>query len=178
MSYIFVVDNDKLSEEKWNKFISGEDCLILHKKNISEAHKMNLEEYCLDYADMLYKENIRRLNRLSESEREEVFCDDPGIMYRSSPNILYIYKPSEVKKRLDDYEKRIKVGDVVLFSYYGDIVKALVTKCEKVNLYQEKGACSDVVYVIQKDGQVYVCLSEECEKTGEHYDSIDEFMKE
>ena len=173
MSYIFVVDDDRLSEEKWNKFISGEDCLILHKKNVSKAqHEINLEAYCLDYADKLCNENIRRLNSLVQSEREEIFRDDPGIMYRSSPNILYIYKPSEVKKRLDDYEKRIKVGDVVLFPFYGDIVKGLVTK-------YEKGVCSNVVYyVIQKDGTTNECLLEDCEKTGEHYDSIDEFMKE
>lgn len=170
MSYIFVVDEDRLSEERWNKFISGEDCLILHKKSTSDACKMNLEEYCLDYANVLCNENINRLNRLSQSEREEVFRDDPGIMYRSSPNILYIYKPSEIKKRLDDYEKRIKVGDVVLFSYYGDIVKGLVTKVGK-------GACSDLVYAIQKDGTADICSLDDCEKTGQHYDSIDEFMK-
>ena len=174
MSYIFVVDDDRLSEEKWNKFISGEDCLILHKKNVSKAqHEINLEAYCLDYADKLCNENIRRLNSLVQSEREEIFRDDPGIMYRSSPNILYIYKPSEVKKRLDNYEKRIKVGDVVLFPFYGNIVKGLVTKCDKASIESNY----DCVHIIQKNGTTNLCLAEDCEKTGEHYDSIDEFMK-
>lgn len=173
MSYIFVVDEDKLTEEKWNKFISGKDCLILHKKNISKTcrtYDMNLEEYCQYYADKLYEDNMDRLNRLVQSEREEIFYDDPGIMYRSSPNILYIYKPSEVKKRLDDYEKRTKVGDVILYSYHGDIIKALVTKVGK-------GDCCMSVDVIHKDGTVDIYSLEDCEKTGEHYDSIDEFMK-
>jgi hypothetical protein len=170
MSYIFVVDEDAISERSFNIFASGKGYIALHKNRVREVRKMDLEEYCQEYADRLFKKNADRLNRLSESEREEIFRDDPGIMYRLSPNILYIYKPSEIKKRLDDYEKRIKVGDVVLFSYYGDIVKGLVTKVGK-------GACSDLVYAIQKDGTADICSLDDCEKTGEHYDSIDEFME-
>lgn len=170
MSYIFVLDEDKLTEERWNNFISGKDCLFFHKKGVNRAFKMNLEDYGLDYADRLCNENIDRLNRLSASELKEIFHDNPGSEYLASSFILYIYKPSEIKKRLDDYEKKIKVGDVVSFYYYGNSVKGLVTK-------YEKGVLSNVVSSIQKDGSTNVCLSEECKKTGEHYDSIDEFMK-
>lgn len=171
MSYIFVVDEDRIPEERWNNYISGKDCLVLHKKGVSRAFKMDLEEYCLDYADRLCNENIDRLNRLSASELKEIFYDNPGCEYLASSFILYIYKPSEIKKKLDDYVNQIRVGDVVLVPYYGGLIRGLVTKCEK-------GTCSDIIVsAIQKDGQVYVCLSEECEKTGEHYDSIDEFMK-
>lgn len=171
MSYIFVVDEDKLAEESVSAFLSGEGSILFYKNRVREVRKMDLEEYCLDYADVLHNENIRRLNSLVQSEREEIFRDDPGIMYRSSPNILYIYKPSEVKKRLDDYEKGIKVGDVILYSYCGGIVRALVTKVGK-------GACCMSANVIQKDGTVDICSLDDCKKTEKHYDSIDEFMKE
>lgn len=171
MSYIFVLDEDKLTEERWNNFISGKDCLFFHKKGVNRAFKMNLEDYGLDYADRLCNENIDRLNRLSASELKEIFHDNPGSEYLASSFILYVYKPSEIKKRLDDYVNQIHVGDVVLFPFYGNVVKGLVTKCEK-------GTCSDIIVsVIQKDGTANMCLSEECKKTGEHYDSIDEFMK-
>lgn len=173
MSYIFVVDEDKLAEESVSAFLAGEGSILFYKDRVRQVSKMDLEEYCQYYADKLYNENIRRLNRLSQSEREEIFRDDPGIMYRSSLNILYIYAPSEVKKRLDDYEKGVKVGDVVLFSYYGDIVKGLVTRFDKASLESNY----DCVHIIQKNGTTNLCLTEDCEKTGEHYDSIDEFMK-
>lgn len=174
MSYIFVVDEDAISERSFKIFASGEGYIALHKNRVREVRKMDLEEYCQEYADRLFKTNADRLNKLSESEREEVFYDDPGIRYRASPSILYMYKPSEIKKRLDDYEKRIKVGDVVLFSYYGDIVKGLVTKCDKASIESNY----DCVHIIQKNGTTNLCLTEDCEKTGEHYDSIDKFMKE
>lgn len=170
MSYIFVVDDNNLTEERWNKFISGKECLLLDRRGVSRVCKMNLEEYCLDYADRLYKENIDRLNRLSTSELKEIFHDNPGSEYLASSFILYIYEPSEIKKRLDDYVNKIRVGDVVSFYYYGNIVKGLVTKIGT-------GHCDMIASTIQKDGTVNMCELDDCKKTGEHYDSIDEFMK-
>lgn len=173
MSYIFVVDEDKFSKRSFDLFSSGEGSAVFHKNRVHEVRHvehLNLEEYCLDYADRLCNENIDRLNRLSASELKEIFHDNHGSEYLASSFILYIYKPSEIKKRLDDYVNKIRVGDVVSFYYYGNIVKGLVTK-------YEKGVLSNVVSIIQKDGSTNVCLSEECKKTGEHYDSIDEFMK-
>lgn len=172
MSYIFVVDEDKLTEERWNKFISGKDALVLHKNSVHEVRHVehsNLEEYRLYYADKLFNENIDRLNRLSALELKEIFYDNPGSEYLASSFILYIYKPSEIKKRLDDYEKKIKVGDVILYSYCGGIVRALVTKVGK-------GCCMSA-NVIQKDGTVDICSLDDCKKTEKHYDSIDEFIK-
>lgn len=173
MSYIFVVDEDLIPERSFDIFSSGEGYIALHKNRVREVRKMDLEEYCLEYADKLHKENMDRLSKLSTSERKVIFYDDFGIRYRTISSLLYIHAPSEVKKRLDDYEKRIKVGDVVLFSYYGDIVKGLVTRFDKASLESNY----DCVHIIQKNGTTNLCLTEDCEKTGEHYDSIDEFMK-
>ena len=78
------------------------------------------------------------------------------------------FTPQEALAKVKAYEEErneIKVGDVVKIK--GGCVEAIVTKVESQKIFRlfKDGSC---------DGNT---IKEDLEKTGKHFDSIDEFMK-
>lgn len=81
--------------------------------------------------------------------------------------VIADFAPQEALAKVKDYEERneIKVGDVVRLK--GLSCKAIVTRVTETN-----------ICLLFKDGSCASgCYKENYEKTGEHFDSIDEFMR-
>lgn len=87
----------------------------------------------------------------------------------SDKPVLDAYTPQEALAKVKEYEERneIKVGDVVKYRCNG-CSESIIT-----------GVVGDIVYRLFRDGSCgnYMC-KEDLEKTGKHFDSIDEFMKQ
>lgn len=88
--------------------------------------------------------------------------------YRDYDSVLKAFTPQEALAKVKEYEERdeIKVRDVVKLK--GLSCKAIVTRVTETN-----------IYLLFKDGScAFRCYKEGFEKTDEHFDSIDEFMKQ
>lgn len=105
MSYIIVLEDDKLKESLINDFFSGKECLILHKNNVNKIIKTNksLDEYCLEYADKLFYENCHRISSMGPDEIIK-FCSTPMPNTININNKLGTYAPSAIKAMLDEFE--------------------------------------------------------------------------
>lgn len=85
----------------------------------------------------------------------------------SDKPVLDAYTPQEALAKVKEYEGRdeIRVGDVVKLSY--SYIESIVTRVS-----------GDIIYQLFSDGSCNAIGKEDLEKTGKHFDSIDEFMKQ
>jgi hypothetical protein len=83
--------------------------------------------------------------------------------------IFKVFTPQEALAKVKEYEERneIKVGDVVKLK--GSCIEGIVTRITETNIYRlfRDGSSTKEAYGVV-EGFV---------KTGEHFDSIDEFMR-
>jgi hypothetical protein len=87
--------------------------------------------------------------------------------YRSFNSVLKMFTPQEALAKIKAYEERnkIRVGDVVKLK--GTSHEAIVTRVTET-----------ILHCLFKDGRCTPgCYKENYEKTGKHFDSIDEFMR-
>lgn len=88
----------------------------------------------------------------------------------SDKPVLDAYTPQEALAKVKEYEGRdeIRVGDVVRSK--GCNVEEIITKISETKIYRlfKDGSCDSISTKVKED----------FEKTGKHFDSIDEFMRQ
>lgn len=139
-------------DEKFTYFVKVD---VLH--TVDESYNKGLND-----AWELAKKIVKSPNKggYKANELAEIF----GI---SDKPVLDAYTPQEALAKVKEYKERdgIKVGDVVKLRNYH--IESIVTR---VN--------GDTIYRLFSDGSCDSIGKEDLVRTGKHFDSIDEFMKQ
>ena len=156
---VFDKDNDNTYELKYRDWHGGENFTyfvandVLHptdesyNKGLNDAWEL-AKKIVLSEGDGGY----------SCDELENIFG------YRSPASVLKVFTPQKVKA-YEDERNKITVGDVVKLK--GTSYEAVVTRVS-----------GTILHCLYKDGRCAPgCYKENYEKTGKHFDSIDEFMR-
>lgn len=158
-------------------------------------HDKNDNTYCVDYFDyhkdthstVWVKDDVlhttdesynKGLNDAWELAKKIAALEDDGgysceeleniFGHVATASVLKVFTPQEALAKVKAYEEehiRIRVGDVVKLK--GTSYEAVVTRVSET-----------ILHCLYKDGRCAPgCYKENYEKTGKHFDSIDEFMR-
>lgn len=172
MSEFNVGDKVYLECEVQGEYI-GDNAYVLRYKNWhdSECPTSFVADDVLHTPDELYN---RGLNDAWELAKKIILLMEDGgysceeleniFGYRDFESILKAFTPQEALAKVKECNE-IKAGDVVTVK--GCTIESIVTKVSDYAIYR-----------LFKDGSVDDCVTkEDLEKTGRHFDSIDEFIK-
>lgn len=164
------------------------ECEVSEKDRSDNTYRLKYKDWVNEYSTTIFVKNDvlhpvnesynRGLNDAWELTKKIVFPDHLGgytvdelkdIFGKNSfASLMNTFTPQEALAKVKAYEEEqdeIKVGDVIKLRNW--CTESIVTRVD-----------GDIIYQLFTDGSCGIYTNkEDLEKTGRHFDSIDEFMK-